>query len=59
MVYLYYAPFFSDLYESTGEVLGEGSHGAVHCYKSKRTNAEYAVKVPTSMEYDVLVLNYM
>lgn len=37
--------YFSDLYEATGEVLGEGSHGAVHCYVHRHTNIEYAVKV--------------
>ena len=37
-----------DLYEATGEVLGEGSHGAVHCYIHKHTDIEYAVKVITS-----------
>jgi len=36
---------FHDLYEATGEVLGEGSHGAVHCYIHKHTNIEYAVKI--------------
>lgn len=36
---------FHDLYEATGEVLGEGSHGAVHCYLHKESKLEYAVKV--------------
>lgn len=36
---------FHDLYEATGDLLGEGSHGAVHCYRHKHTNIEYAVKV--------------
>lgn len=34
-----------DLYESTGELLGQGSQGAVQCYRSKTTGAEFAVKV--------------
>lgn len=37
---------FVDLYEATGELLGQGSQGAVHCYKSKKSpSTEYAVKV--------------
>lgn len=36
---------FHDLYEATGEVLGEGSHGAVHAYMHKQLGQEYAVKV--------------
>lgn len=36
---------FHDLYESTGELLGQGSQGAVQCYRSKTTGAEFAVKI--------------
>ena len=42
-----------DLYESTGDLLGEGSHGAVHCYLHKHTNIQYAVKV----SWQVFLLN--
>jgi len=36
---------FSDIYESTGESLGEGSFGHVRTYRNVVTNKEYAVKV--------------
>jgi len=36
---------FSDIYESTGESLGEGSFGHVRTYRNVATNKEYAVKV--------------
>jgi len=36
---------FSDVYESTGESLGEGSFGHVRTYRNIVTNKEYAVKV--------------
>lgn len=36
---------FSDVYESTGESLGEGSFGHVRTYRNVVTNKEYAVKV--------------
>ena len=36
---------FSDVYEETGESLGEGSFGHVRTYRNVVTNKEYAVKV--------------
>lgn len=42
------AGFIAELYEATGDMLGEGSHGAVHRYRHKHTNIEYAVKVSHS-----------
>jgi MAP kinase interacting serine/threonine kinase len=36
---------FADVYESTGESLGEGSFGHVRTYRNVVTNKEYAVKV--------------
>jgi MAP kinase interacting serine/threonine kinase len=36
---------FHDLYEGTGETLGQGSFGRVHAYRNKLTNREVAVKV--------------
>lgn len=36
---------FSDLYQSTGESLGEGAFGQVQTYKNIITNKEFAVKV--------------
>ena len=39
---------FADLYESTGELLGQGSQGAVQCYRCKKSGKEYAVKVRDS-----------
>jgi len=36
---------FSDLYEETGEFLGNGSYASVRTYKNKETNKEYAVKM--------------
>lgn len=44
---------FHDLYEATGKTLGEGSHGAVHCYTHRHTKIEYAVKVLNkTFDYD-------
>ena len=37
--------FILDLYECTGELLGQGAQGAVQCYRSKKTGVEYAGKV--------------
>ncbi|CAD5111981.1 DgyrCDS1235 [Dimorphilus gyrociliatus] len=36
---------FKDLYEATGENLGEGSFGSVQTYKNTTNNKEYAVKI--------------
>jgi len=36
---------FLDVYQSTGESLGEGSFGQVRTYRNVTTNKEYAVKV--------------
>jgi len=36
---------FLDVYETTGETLGEGSFGHVTTYRNKVTNKEFAVKV--------------
>jgi len=36
---------FSDLYEETGEFLGNGSYASVRTYKNKETNKEFAVKM--------------
>jgi MAP kinase interacting serine/threonine kinase len=41
---------FSDLYEPTGETLGEGSFGAVATYRNLLTQREYAVKMITITE---------
>jgi len=35
----------ADIYESTGEVLGEGSFGQVITHRNVNTGKEYAVKV--------------
>lgn len=35
----------TDLYEATGELLGQGSQGAVHRFVSRKTDVDYAVKV--------------
>ena len=34
-----------ELYEATGEILGQGSFGAVSTYRNLITGREYAVKV--------------
>lgn len=36
---------FSDIYVSTGEVLGEGSFGQVITHRNVNTGKEFAVKV--------------
>lgn len=36
---------FNDLYEETGEFLGNGSYASVRTYKNKETNKEFAVKI--------------
>uniref|UniRef100_A0A0B7B9H0 Protein kinase domain-containing protein n=1 Tax=Arion vulgaris TaxID=1028688 RepID=A0A0B7B9H0_9EUPU len=36
---------FSDLYEETGEFLGNGSYASVKAYRKKETGKEYAVKM--------------
>lgn len=44
---------FHDLYEYTGEMLGQGAQGAVQCYLSKKTGVEYAVKIINkTLDYD-------
>jgi len=44
---------FHDLYESTGELLGQGSQGAVQCYRCKKTGHEFAVKIINkSLDYN-------
>ena len=35
----------SDIYEETGEFLGNGSYASVRTYKHLETSKEYAVKV--------------
>ena len=42
---IWFNVLFSELYEPTGECLGEGSFGSVLTYKNKITENEYAVKV--------------
>lgn len=42
---------FRDLYERTGECLGEGSTGSVLGYRNIYTNKEYAVKVSLRHSY--------
>ena len=36
---------FSDLYQHTGEVLGNGAYASVQTYRNIDNNKEYAVKV--------------
>jgi len=44
---------FHDLYESTGELLGQGSQGAVQCFRCKKSGREYAVKIiKKSVDYN-------
>ena len=39
---------FSDLYQHTGEVLGNGAYASVQTYRNIDNNKEYAVKVSWS-----------
>ena len=50
-LFLYLLTFIVDLYRTTGHILGEGSHGAVHCYEHVKTGVEYAVKVGIFSNY--------
>lgn len=36
---------FSDLYEPTGEILGNGAYASVRTYRNLENQQEYAVKV--------------
>lgn len=36
---------FSDLYEPTGEILGNGAYASVQTYRNLENQTEYAVKV--------------
>lgn len=38
---------FSDLYEPTGEILGNGAYASVRTYRNLENQQEYAVKVST------------
>ena len=48
----------SDLYEATGEFLGNGSYASVQAYKNKASGKEYAVKVSCLylLIYEILML---
>ena len=48
----------SDLYEATGEFLGNGSYASVQAYKNKASGKEYAVKVSCLflLIYEILVV---
>ena len=41
--------YISDLYEHTGELLGNGAYASVQTYRNIGNNKEYAVKVSQSI----------
>lgn len=47
---------FSDLYEPTGEILGNGAYASVRTYRNLENQQEYAVKVSFSTLFPPIIL---